>query len=86
MDHNILSNTPFGFLKNYSAELQIIQTTRDLALNLIAKGQTDILLSVFSKALIKSHITIASYFEVTIAEVHSTGYHCKNMGISCTVN
>ena len=52
MDRNILSNTQFGFRKNYSAELQLIQTTHDLTLNLNAKGQTDVLidLSDFSKA------------------------------------
>ena len=53
MDRNILSNTQFGFCKNYSAELQLIQTTHDLALNLNAKGQTDVLLLDFSKAFDK---------------------------------
>ena len=30
MDYNILSNAHFEFCKYYSAELQLIQTTRDL--------------------------------------------------------
>ena len=34
MDYNIFSNAQFEFHKNYSAELQLIQTTHDLALNL----------------------------------------------------
>ena len=31
-----------GFHKNYSAELQLLQTTHDLALSLNNKGQTDV--------------------------------------------
>ena len=53
MDHNILSNTQFGFRKNYSAKLQLIQTTHDRALNLNTKGQTDVLLLNFSRAFNK---------------------------------
>ena len=53
MDYNILSNAQFGFRKNYSAELQLIQTTHDLAFNLNNKGQTDVILLDFSKAFDK---------------------------------
>ena len=52
-DYNILSNAQFGFRKNYSAELQLLQTTYDLALNLNNKGQTDVVLLDFSKAFDK---------------------------------
>ena len=53
MDYNILSNVQFGFRKNYSAELQLLQTTHDLSLNLNNKGQTDVVLLDFSKAFDK---------------------------------
>ena len=53
MDYNILSNGQFEFCKNYSAELQLVQTTHDLALNLNNKGQTDVILLDFSKAFNK---------------------------------
>ena len=53
MDYNILSNAQFGFRKNYSAELQLIQTTRDLAFNLNNKGQNDVILLDFSNAFDK---------------------------------
>ena len=52
--HNILSNTQFGFCKHYSAELQLIQTTHDLTLNLNNKSQTDAILLDFSKAFLTS--------------------------------
>ena len=52
MDYNILSNAQFGFCKIYSAELQLLQTIHDLALNLNNKGQTDVLLDI-SKAFDK---------------------------------
>ena len=57
IDYNILSNAQFGFCKNYSAELQLLQTTHDLALNLNNKGQTDVVLMDFSKLLTKSQTT-----------------------------
>jgi len=50
---NILSDSQFGFRKNYSAELQLIKTTHDIALNLNAKSQTDVILLDFSKAFDK---------------------------------
>ena len=53
MNYNILSNAQFGFRKNYSAKLQLIQTTHDLALNLNNKGQTDVILLGFNKAFDK---------------------------------
>ena len=53
MDYNILSNAQFGLRKNYSAELQLIQTTHDLAFNLNNKGQTDVILLDFSKVFDK---------------------------------
>ena len=44
MDYNIISNAQFGFCKNYSAELLLIQTTHDLDLKLNNKGQADVIL------------------------------------------
>jgi len=61
--HNILSNTQFGFRKHHSAELQLIQTTHDLALNLNNKSQTDAILLDFSKAFDKvSHQHLILFF------------------------
>ena len=58
---NILSDSQFGFRKNYSAELQLIKTTHDIALNLNAKSQTDVILLDFSKAFDKvSHQLLLS--------------------------
>ena len=51
--YNILSDTQFGFRKHYSAELQLIKTSHDLALNLNNKSQTDTILLDFSKAFDK---------------------------------
>ena len=48
--NNILSNAQFGFHKHHSAELQLIQTSHDLALSLHNKSQTDAILLNFSKA------------------------------------
>jgi len=40
-NYNVLSDVQFGFRENHSAELQLINTTHDFALNLNNKGQTD---------------------------------------------
>ena len=50
---NILSDSQFGFRKNYSAELLLIKSTHDIALNLNANSQTDVILLDFSKAFDK---------------------------------
>ena len=60
-DYNILSDTQFGFRKHYSAELQLIKTSHDLALNLNNKSQADTILLDFSKAFDK-----VSYFHIVI--------------------
>ena len=52
-NYNILSDTQFGFCKNYSAELQLIKVSHDLAHSLNNKGQTDVVLLDFSKAIDK---------------------------------
>ena len=49
-DHSVLSESQFGFRKNYSAELQLIKTSHDFASSLNNKGQTDAILLDFSKA------------------------------------
>ena len=69
MDYNILSNAQFGFRKNYSAELKLLQTTHDLhlALNLNNKGQTDVVLLDFSKAFDKvshQHLMKLQYYGI----------------------
>ena len=51
--HNALSDIQFGFRENHLAELQLINTTHDFALNLNNKGQTDVILLDFSKAFDK---------------------------------
>ena len=50
---NILSDTQFGFQKNYSAKLQLIKVSHDLGYSLNNKGQTDVVLLDFSKAFNK---------------------------------
>ena len=52
-NYSILSDTQFGFRKNYSAELQLIKVSHDLAYSLNNKGQTDVILLDFSKAFDK---------------------------------
>jgi len=52
-NYSILSDTQFGFRKNYSAELQLIKVSHDLAYSLNDKGQTDVILLDFSKAFNK---------------------------------
>ena len=52
-NHNALSDVQFGFCENRSAELQLINTTHDFALNLNNKGQTEAILLDFSKAFDK---------------------------------
>ena len=49
-EHSVLSESQFGFHKNYSAELQLIKTSHDFASSLNNKGQTDAVLLDFSKA------------------------------------
>ena len=56
MDYNIASyfqmyNLDFATI--YSAELQLLQITHDLALSINNKGQTDVVLLDFSKAFDK---------------------------------
>ena len=48
--YNILSPEQFGFRKNHSAELQLLQTVHDLALTLNNGSQCDVVLLDFSKA------------------------------------
>ena len=47
---NILSPTQFGFRKDHSAELQLLQTVYDLATSLNNSSQCDVILLDFSKA------------------------------------
>ena len=49
-EHSVLSESQFGFHKNYSAELQLIKTSHDFASSLNNKGKTDAMLLDFSKA------------------------------------
>ena len=52
--HGILFDAQFGFRKCRSAELQLLQTTHNLALSLDNRDKTDIILLDFSKAFDKS--------------------------------
>ena len=47
------SDTQFEYCKHHSAELQLLQTIHDLALNLNSKGQTDITLLDFNEVFDK---------------------------------
>jgi len=48
--YNILSPDQFGFHKDHSAELQLLQTVHDLTISLNNKSQCDVILLDFSKA------------------------------------
>ena len=49
-EHSVLSESQFGFCKNYSAELQLIKTSHDFASSLYNRDQTDAVLLDFGKA------------------------------------
>jgi len=54
--HNILSSVQFGFREKHSAELQLLRTVHDFALNLNHNQSTDAILLDFLRPSTKFHI------------------------------
>jgi len=83
--HDILSSVQFGFCGKHSAELQLLRTIHDFALNLNHNGTTDAILLNFCKAFDKvPHHYLQLKYYTSVLQWISSFLHGRTQRVVCS--